>query len=24
MNVYDRLAHLKTVRDIWLKLCNTY
>jgi hypothetical protein len=23
-NVYDRLAHLKTAHDVWLKLCNTY
>jgi hypothetical protein len=23
-NVYDRVAHLKTAYDIWLKLCNTY
>jgi hypothetical protein len=23
-NVYDRIAHLKTTHDIWLKLCNTY
>jgi hypothetical protein len=23
-NVYDRVAHLETVYDIWLKLCNTY
>jgi hypothetical protein len=23
-NVYDRVAHLKTARDVWLKLCNTY
>jgi hypothetical protein len=22
--VYDRVAHLKTAYDIWLKLCNTY
>jgi hypothetical protein len=23
-NVYDRVAHLETVHNIWLKLCNTY
>jgi hypothetical protein len=23
-NVYDRIAHLKTAHDVWLKLCNTY
>jgi hypothetical protein len=23
-NVYDRVAHLETVYDVWLKLCNTY
>jgi hypothetical protein len=23
-NVYDRVSHLKTTHDIWLKLCNTY
>jgi hypothetical protein len=23
-NVYDRVSHLKTVHDIWLKLCYTY
>jgi hypothetical protein len=23
-NVYDRVAHLKTGHDVWLKLCNTY
>jgi hypothetical protein len=23
-NVYDRVSHLETVHDIWLKLCNTY
>jgi hypothetical protein len=23
-NVYDRLAHLKTVHGVWLKLYNTY
>jgi hypothetical protein len=22
--VYDRVAHLETAHDIWLKLCNTY
>jgi hypothetical protein len=23
-NVYDRVAHLETVHDVWLKLCNIY
>jgi hypothetical protein len=23
-NVYDRVAHLETAPDVWLKLCNTY
>jgi hypothetical protein len=23
-NVYDRVAHLETTHNIWLKLCNTY
>jgi vacuolar-type H+-ATPase subunit D/Vma8 len=23
-NVYDRVAHLEKVHDVWLKLCNTY
>jgi hypothetical protein len=23
-NVYDRVAHLETARDVWLMLCNTY
>jgi hypothetical protein len=23
-NVYDRVTHLKTAHDIWLKLCNIY
>jgi hypothetical protein len=23
-NVYDRVAHLKTAHDVWLKLCSTY
>jgi hypothetical protein len=23
-NVYDRVAHLETAYDVWLKLCNTY
>jgi hypothetical protein len=23
-NVYDRVSHLETYHDIWLKLCNTY
>jgi hypothetical protein len=22
--VYDRIAHLETTHDVWLKLCNTY
>jgi hypothetical protein len=22
-NAYDRVAHLETVHDVWLKLCNT-
>jgi hypothetical protein len=21
---YDRVAHLETTHDVWLKLCNTY
>jgi hypothetical protein len=24
MNVYNRVAHLETAHDVWLKLCNTY
>jgi hypothetical protein len=24
MNMYDRVSHLETAHDIWLKLCNTY
>jgi hypothetical protein len=24
MNVYDRISHLETAHNIWLKLCNTY
>jgi hypothetical protein len=24
MNVYDRVAHIEIVHDVWLKLCNTY
>jgi hypothetical protein len=24
MNVYDRVAHLETTHDVWIKLCNTY
>jgi hypothetical protein len=24
MNVYDRVSHLETTHDVWLKLCNTY
>jgi hypothetical protein len=23
-NVYDRVAHLETAHDVWLKLCKTY
>jgi hypothetical protein len=23
-NVYDRVAHLETAHNIWLKLCNSY
>jgi hypothetical protein len=23
-NVYDRVAHLETAHEVWLKLCNTY
>jgi hypothetical protein len=23
-NVYDRVSHLETVHDVWLKFCNTY
>jgi hypothetical protein len=23
-NVYDRVSHLKTAHDVWLKLCNAY
>jgi hypothetical protein len=23
-NVYDRVAHLETTHDVWIKLCNTY
>jgi hypothetical protein len=23
-NVYDRISHLETGHDVWLKLCNTY
>jgi hypothetical protein len=23
-NVHDRVAHLETTHDVWLKLCNTY
>jgi hypothetical protein len=23
-NVYDRVDHLETAHDVWLKLCNTY
>jgi hypothetical protein len=24
MNVYNRISHLETSHDVWLKLCNTY
>jgi hypothetical protein len=23
-NLYDRVAHLETTHDVWLKLCNIY
>jgi hypothetical protein len=23
-NMYDRVSHLKTAHNVWLKLCNTY
>jgi hypothetical protein len=23
-NMYDRVAHLETIHNVWLKLCNTY
>jgi hypothetical protein len=23
-NMYDRVSHLETARDVWIKLCNTY
>jgi hypothetical protein len=23
-NMYDRVSHLETTHDVWLKLCNTY
>jgi hypothetical protein len=23
-NLYDRVSHLETAHDVWLKLCNTY
>jgi hypothetical protein len=23
-NMYDRVAHLETANDVWVKLCNTY
>jgi hypothetical protein len=23
-NVYDRVSHLETTHDVWIKLCNTY
>jgi hypothetical protein len=22
--MYDRVSHLETTHDVWLKLCNTY
>jgi hypothetical protein len=24
MNVYDRVSHLETTHDVWIKLCNIY
>jgi hypothetical protein len=24
LQMYDRVAHLETTHDVWLKLCNTY
>jgi hypothetical protein len=24
MNAYDRVVHLETAHDVWLKLCDTY
>jgi hypothetical protein len=23
-NMYDRVAHLETANNVWVKLCNTY
>jgi hypothetical protein len=23
-NMYDKVSHLETAHDVWLKLCNTY
>jgi hypothetical protein len=23
-NMYNRVSHIKTAHDVWLKLCNTY
>jgi hypothetical protein len=23
-NMYDRISHLKTSHDVWIKLCNIY
>jgi hypothetical protein len=23
-NVYDRVSHIETAHDVWIKLCNTY
>jgi hypothetical protein len=23
-NVYDRVSHIETAYDVWMKLCNTY
>jgi hypothetical protein len=23
-NIYDKVSHLETAHDVWLKLCNTY
>jgi hypothetical protein len=23
-NIYDRISHLETAHDVWLKLCNTH
>jgi hypothetical protein len=24
MNVYDKVVHVETTHDVWIKLCNTY